>query len=55
MRSELNRLKILILNKNHVHCFVYQLQLTLVAVVKNHIQITTFFSLINSIFYVVGA
>jgi hypothetical protein len=37
------------------HCFAHQLQLTLVAVAKNHIQITTFFSLVNSIFNFVGA
>jgi len=59
MRGELNGLKTLILNENssayYVHCFAHQLQLTLVAVAKNHIQIATFFSLVNSIFNVVGA
>jgi hypothetical protein len=47
MRCELNGLKTLILNENssayYVHCFAHQLQLTLVAVAKNHIQIATFF------------
>jgi hypothetical protein len=59
MRGELNGLKTLILNKNssayYDHCFVHQLQLTLVVVAKNHIQIATFFSLVNSVFNVVGA
>ncbi|XP_059438083.1 uncharacterized protein LOC132170937 [Corylus avellana] len=59
MRGELNGLKRLILNDNssvyYVHCFAHQLQLTLVAVVKNHIQIATSFSLVNSIFNVVEA
>jgi hypothetical protein len=59
MRGELNGLKTLILNENssayYVHCFTHQFQLTLIAIAKNHIQITTFFSLVNSIFNVVGA
>jgi hypothetical protein len=59
MRGKLTRLKTLILNDNsaayYVHCFAHQLQLTLVAVAKNHIQIATFFSLVNSIFNLVGA
>jgi hypothetical protein len=59
MQGELNGLKTFILNDNsaayYVHCFAHQLQLTLVAVAKNHIQITTFFSLVNSIFNLVGA
>jgi len=58
MRGELNGLKTLILNENlsayYVHCFPHQLQLTLVAVAKNHIQIATFFSLVNSVYNVVG-
>jgi hypothetical protein len=57
MRGELNGLKILILNGNsaayYVYCFAHQFQLTLV-VAKNHIQITIFFSLVNSIFNLVG-
>jgi hypothetical protein len=59
MQGELNGLKTLILNDNssayYVHYFAHQLQLTLVAVAKNHIQIVTFFSLVNSIYKVVGA
>ena len=41
MQGELNGLKTLILKDNpstyNVHCFAHQLQLTLVAVAKNHI------------------
>jgi hypothetical protein len=59
MRGELNGLKTFILNENssayYVHCFAHQLQLTLVIVAKNYIQIATFFSLVNSVFNVVGA
>ena len=40
-RGELNRQKTLILKDNHfayyVHCFAHQLQLTSIAVAKNHI------------------
>jgi hypothetical protein len=54
MRGELNGLKTLILNENsstyYVHYFVYQLQLTFVAVAKNHIQIVTFFLVWSIVF-----
>jgi hypothetical protein len=39
----------------YVHYFAHQLQLTLIVVAKNHIQIVTFFSLVNSIFNLNGA
>jgi hypothetical protein len=59
MRGELNELTTLILNDNssayYIHCFAHQLLLTLLAVAKNHIQIVTFFNLVNSIYNVVGA
>ncbi|XP_075645560.1 uncharacterized protein LOC142616631 [Castanea sativa] len=59
MRGELNGLKTLILKDNpsayYVHCFAHQLQLTLVAVAKNHIQIATFFNLVAKVFNIVGA
>jgi hypothetical protein len=59
MQGELNGLKTLTLNDNlsayYVHYFSHQLQLTLVAIAKNHIQIATLFSLVNSIFNVVRA
>ena len=53
MRGEFNGLKTLILKENeyayHVHCFLHQLQLALVAVAKNHIQIATLFNLVANI------
>ena len=47
MQGDINGLKTLILKENksafYVHCFAHQFQLTLVAVAKNHINITEFF------------
>ncbi|PKA59372.1 hypothetical protein AXF42_Ash001466 [Apostasia shenzhenica] len=58
MRDEFNRFKSLILSENssafYVHCFTHQLQLTLVAVVKNHIQVASFFNSIAILLNVVG-
>ena len=39
----------------YVHCFAHRLQLTLIAMAKNHIQITTFFNLVAKVFNIVGA
>ena len=59
MQGEFNVLKTLILKENdyayYVHCFSHQLKLALVAVTKNHIQITTLFNLVANIVIVVGA
>ena len=59
LRGKLNGLKTLILKDNpstyYVHCFAPQLQLTLVAIAKNHIQIATFFNLVAKVFNIVGA
>jgi Domain of unknown function (DUF4371) len=59
MRGEFNGLKSLILRENpstyYVHCFAHQLQLTLVAVVKNHIDVASLFTLIFSVQNTVGA
>ncbi|XP_031271794.1 uncharacterized protein LOC116130186 [Pistacia vera] len=58
MQGEFNGLKSLILRENeyayYVHCFAHQLQLTLVAVAKNHISIASFFSLVTNLINVVG-
>ncbi|PKA58568.1 hypothetical protein AXF42_Ash008855 [Apostasia shenzhenica] len=58
MRGEFNGLKSLILSENpsafYVHCFAHQLQLTLVAVAKNHIQVASFFNSIGILLNVVG-
>ena len=37
-----------------IHCFAYQLQLTLVAVAKNHINIAEFFYVVSNLITVVG-
>ena len=58
MQGNINGLKTLILKKNklafYVHCFAYQLQLTLIAIVKNHINITEFFYVVSNLVIVVG-
>ena len=47
VQGDINGLKTLILKENksafYVHCFAHQLQLTLVAVAKNHINMLNFF------------
>ncbi|KAK4599601.1 hypothetical protein RGQ29_009588 [Quercus rubra] len=54
MQGDINGLKTLILKENksasYIHCFAYQLQLTLVAVAKNHINIAEFFYVVNTQF-----
>ena len=58
MQGEFNGLKALILRENksayYVHCFAHQLQLTLVAVAKNHNVIAEFFCLVAKLINVVG-
>ncbi|XP_031280629.1 zinc finger MYM-type protein 1-like [Pistacia vera] len=58
MHGEFSGLKSLILRENeyayYVHCFAHQLQLTLVAVAKNHISVASFFSLVTNLINVVG-
>ena len=58
MQGDINGLKILILKENksafYVHCFTHQLQLTLVAVTKNHINIAEFFYMVSNLVTVVG-
>ncbi|KAL4653987.1 hypothetical protein ACB092_01G345500 [Castanea dentata] len=59
MQGEFNGLKTLILKENksafYVHCFAYQLQLTLVAVANKHTDIAEFFSLVSKIVTIVVA
>ncbi|XP_059625345.1 uncharacterized protein LOC132268531 [Cornus florida] len=59
MQGKFNGLKTLILKENeiafNVHCFAHQLQLALVAVAKNHDQISTFFVFVVNVVNVVGA
>ncbi|XP_065631685.1 uncharacterized protein LOC136068455 [Quercus suber] len=58
MQGDINGLKTLILKENksafYVHCFAHQLQLTLVAVVKNQINIAEFFYVVSNLVIVVG-
>ncbi|KAK9998156.1 hypothetical protein SO802_017759 [Lithocarpus litseifolius] len=58
MQGDINGLKTLILKENksafYVHCFAHQLQLTLVAVAKNHINIAEFFYVVSNLVTVVG-
>ena len=57
MQDDINGLKTLILKKNklafYVHCFAHQFQLTLVAIVKNHINIAEFFYVVSNLVTVV--
>ncbi|KAJ0975429.1 hypothetical protein J5N97_017394 [Dioscorea zingiberensis] len=59
MQGEFNGLKTLIMKVNasayYVHCFAHQLQLTLVAVAKNHVQIALLFNTVTSVVNIVGA
>ncbi|XP_068305055.1 uncharacterized protein [Pyrus communis] len=59
MQGEFHGLKTLILKENEsaffIHCFAHQLQLALVAVAKNHIQIGSFFCMVNKVVTIVGA
>uniref|UniRef100_A0A7N0R9D3 TTF-type domain-containing protein n=1 Tax=Kalanchoe fedtschenkoi TaxID=63787 RepID=A0A7N0R9D3_KALFE len=59
MRGEFNGLKTLIMKENssafYVHCFAHQLQLTLVAIAKNHDEVASLFYLIGILTGVVGA
>ena len=58
MQGDINSLKTLILKENksafHVNCFAHQLQLTLAAVAKNHINIAEFFYVVSNLVTVVG-
>ena len=57
MQGDINGLKTLILKENksafYVYCFAHQLQLTLVAVAKNHINIAEFFYVVSNLVTVV--
>ena len=57
MQGDINGLKTLILKENksafYVHCFAYQLQLTLVVVAKNHINIAEFFYVVSNLVTIV--
>ena len=58
MQGDINGLKTLILKENkstfYVHCFAHQLQLTLVAIAKNHINIAKFFYVVSNLAIIFG-
>ena len=58
MQGDINSLKTLILKENkstfYVHYFAHQLQLTLVAIAKNHNNIAEFFYVVSNSVTVVG-
>ncbi|KAJ8750553.1 hypothetical protein K2173_015712 [Erythroxylum novogranatense] len=58
MRGEFHGLKSLILKENscayYIHCFAHQLQLTLVAVAKKHLNVCSFFNTITRLCNVIG-
>ena len=58
MQGDINGFKTLILKENksafYVHCFAHQLQLTLVAIAKNHINIAEFFYVVSNLVTIVG-
>ena len=58
MRGHINGLRSLILQENpsadYVHCFAYQLQLTLVVVANGHPHIKGFLELVNLTLNVIG-
>ncbi|XP_019260376.1 PREDICTED: zinc finger MYM-type protein 1-like [Nicotiana attenuata] len=59
MQGEINGLKTLILKDNPsaycIHCFAHQLQLTLVAVAKNHCDVDQFFDIVANVLNIVGS
>ncbi|CAN1125908.1 Zinc finger MYM-type protein 1 [Linum perenne] len=59
MKGEINGLKTLILSKTpsayYIHYFAHQLQLTLVAVARNHGEISLFFNAVSVLTNLVGA
>ncbi|CAJ2647832.1 unnamed protein product [Trifolium pratense] len=58
MQGEFGGLKSLILSENpsafYVHCFAHQLQLTLVAIAKDHLQVCGVFNSVSNLINVVG-
>ncbi|CAI0381869.1 unnamed protein product, partial [Linum tenue] len=58
MRGEINGLKSLILEENpsahYIHCFAHQLQLTLVAVARNHGEVNRFFGHVIALINLIG-
>ncbi|KAK4738617.1 hypothetical protein R3W88_002314 [Solanum pinnatisectum] len=58
MKGEINELKTLIMKDSpsayYIHCFAHQLQLTLVAIAKKHLDVEDFFDHVSNVLNVVG-
>ncbi|KAK4716118.1 hypothetical protein R3W88_014456 [Solanum pinnatisectum] len=58
MKGEINGLKTLIMKDSpsayYIHCFAHQLQLTLVAIAKKHLDVEDFFYHVSNVLNVVG-
>ncbi|KAM3344704.1 hypothetical protein P3S68_024413 [Capsicum galapagoense] len=58
MKGEINGLKTLIMKDSpstyYIHCFAHQLQLTLVAIAKKHLEVEDFFYHVTNVLNVVG-
>ncbi|KAK4721914.1 hypothetical protein R3W88_012147 [Solanum pinnatisectum] len=58
MKGEINGLKTLIMKDSpsayYIHCFAHQLQLTLVAIAKKHLDVEDFFDHVSNVLNVVG-
>ncbi|XP_047268015.1 zinc finger MYM-type protein 1-like [Capsicum annuum] len=58
MKGEINGLKTLIMKDSpsayYIHCFTHQLQLTLVAIAKKHVEVEDFFYHVTNVLNVVG-
>ncbi|XP_047264657.1 uncharacterized protein LOC107864941 [Capsicum annuum] len=58
MKGEINDLKTLIMKDSplayYIHCFAHQLQLTLVAIAKQHLKVEDFFYHVTNVLNVVG-
>ncbi|GAV72295.1 LOW QUALITY PROTEIN: DUF4371 domain-containing protein, partial [Cephalotus follicularis] len=59
MRGEFGGLKSFIIKENkfahYIHCFTHQLQLALVATVKNHVHVALLFNIVTNLLNIFGA
>ncbi|KAK3218948.1 hypothetical protein Dsin_012918 [Dipteronia sinensis] len=59
MQGEFNGLKLLIMKENecayYIHCYAHQLQLALVALVKNHVDVQSLFNIVANVLNIVRA
>ncbi|KAK2644136.1 hypothetical protein Ddye_019331 [Dipteronia dyeriana] len=59
MQGEFNGLKLLIMKENecayYIHCFAHQLQMSLVALAKNHVDVQSLFNIVANVVNIVEA